>query len=323
MLRARIAESQGQPAKALDYLKQIPDSDPISAQAWLKTAQIELDLHHARAAESAYLHALSLNPDQIQSYRELAYLYAVQHRKAGCDTQFHALARLMPLDSDLAFAWSQNSCDLWDIPGAQKVLLQFVATDPGDRHSRLALATTYVLTGRLDDANEVLRPLPNTDPDALALRVQIAVDRGDHEATEALLREGPAEHARLNYFRGRLALQGNEPRKAAEFFRAALRQDPSDRDAIQGLGVALRTLGDPEFESLLQLASLHDRLKRSIKESVTTLKTDEKIFYKLGAICESLKRLDEARTWYRLAITRDPLDDDAQKRLTRLDQARP
>jgi Flp pilus assembly protein TadD len=172
-------------------------------------------------------------------------------------------------------------------------------------------------------ADEALRPLPNSDPDARALRVQTAVARGDHEATKALLREGPTNHARLNYLRGRLALQGNEPRKAAEFFRATLRQDPSDRDAIQGLGVALRTLDDPQFESLLQLAALHDRLKRTIKESVTTLKTDEKIFYKLGAICESLKRLDEARAWYRLAITRDPLDDDAQKKLTLLEKAAP
>jgi hypothetical protein len=32
---------------------------------------------------------------------------------------------------------------------------------------------------------------------------------------------------------------------------------------------------------------------------------------------------EEARAWYRLAITRDPLDEQAQQRLTRLDQATP
>src|SRR5262249_28645260 len=71
MLRARIAESQGRPAQALDYLKRIPDADSNSAAAWLKAGQIELARGHALAAESAYRHAVTLNPDQIQSYREL------------------------------------------------------------------------------------------------------------------------------------------------------------------------------------------------------------------------------------------------------------
>src|SRR5436309_768767 len=52
MLRARIAESQGRLAEALDHLKQIPDSDSIAAQAWLKTGQIELARGRARAAEA-------------------------------------------------------------------------------------------------------------------------------------------------------------------------------------------------------------------------------------------------------------------------------
>src|SRR5262245_62088535 len=105
MLRARIAEAQGHLAEALDQLRPIPDSDPIAAQAWLKAGQIELARHQARAAEAAYRHALALNPDQIQAHRELAYLYAVQRRKAECDAEFRALVRLMPLDYTLAFAW--------------------------------------------------------------------------------------------------------------------------------------------------------------------------------------------------------------------------
>src|SRR4051812_3091012 len=42
MLRARIAESQGNPDEAMKYLELIPDSDPIGAQARLKAGQVEL-----------------------------------------------------------------------------------------------------------------------------------------------------------------------------------------------------------------------------------------------------------------------------------------
>jgi tetratricopeptide (TPR) repeat protein len=320
MLRARIAEAEGHLEQALEHLHRIPDSDPIAAQAGLKAGQIELARHHARAAEAAYRHALALNPDQIQSHRELAYLYAVQRRKADCDAEFRALVRLMPLDYTLAFAWCQNYCDLWDVPGARKVLIPMVAADPTDRISRLALATTYALAGRLDEAEDALRPLPDSDPDARALRVQVAVDRGDLEAAEVLVREGPADHARLNDFRGRLALQANDPRRAAAYFRTALRRDPQDRDASYGLGVALRHLGDPQAQDFLRMASLHDQLKRTIKESVTTIETDRKLFDKLGEICESLGRGLEARVWYQVALGRDPLDTQAHQALARLDQ---
>jgi tetratricopeptide (TPR) repeat protein len=321
MLRARVAEAQKRPEEALAHLKHIPDSDPIAAQAWLKAGQIELARNRAHAAEAAYRHALALNPDQIQSHRELAYLYAVQRRKAECDAEFRALNRLMPLDYTLAFAWSQNDCGLWDVPGARKVLIRFLDVDPKDRDSRLALATAYAMTGDLDRSTSVLEPLPNSDPDARALRVQLAVDRGDLDAAETLIRDGPADHPRINLFRGRLALHENDPRRAAAAFEAALHRDPTDRDAIDGLGAALRSLGDPRFKKFLQAAASHDRLKRTIKESITTLHTDRKLFYKLGDICEAMDLREQARVWYRLAIERDPLDSQAQQALARLDPA--
>ncbi len=54
MLRARIAEAQGRLGEAVEYLKHIDDSDPVSAQAWLKTGQIEIARHRAGAAERAF-----------------------------------------------------------------------------------------------------------------------------------------------------------------------------------------------------------------------------------------------------------------------------
>jgi len=324
MLRARIAESQGRPAEALDLLKHIPDSDSISAQAWLKAGQIELTQHRARAAEAAYCHALALNPDQIQSHRELAYLYGLQRRKAECDAQFRTLARLMTFDYVLAFAWGQNDCEIWDPNEAIRILSPIVANDPDDRLSRLALATNYRLTNlvdQVDEAEATLRPLPDSDPDARVIRVQIAIDRGRFDAAEKLAREGPADHARLNSLRGRLALQAGDSRQAVAYFRAALRQDPRDRDVIHGLGAVLQRLGDSEARKFLQIAADHDRMKRIIVECGNSRKIDLKVFFQLGQICESLGRPEQARVWYQVAIGWDPLDAQAQEGLARLDRA--
>jgi hypothetical protein len=87
------------------------------------------------------------------------------------------------------------------------------------------------------------------------------------------------------------------------------------------LDVALRKLGDPKATEYLDLAARHDKLRRTIQDSVSALQTDLKLFSKLGGICESLSRLEEARIWYQLAIERDPLDTQSQQALSRVEQA--
>jgi tetratricopeptide (TPR) repeat protein len=323
MLRARIAEAQGKLSEALDDLAHIPDSDPIGAQVWLKAGQIELLRHRARAAETAYRRALAIDPALIQSHRELAYLYAITRRRAECDAEFRALDRLVSLDYILAFAWSQNTCDLWDPHEARKILVPFVAEDPDDRPSRLALATSYLLTGEFEQAEDTLRALPDSDPDARAIRVQTALRRGETATAEDLVQGGPADHVELNVFRGQLAQHHGDATRAAAYFRAALRGDPANRDALQGLGVALRSKGEPGADPFLRAAYRHDQLKRAIQDSVTSLATDVKLFDRLGVICESIDRRDEARVWYRLAIGRDPLDAQAHQALARITQAAP
>ena len=320
MLRTRIAEAQGRPADGLEDLKNIPDSDPISPQAWLKAGQLELARHHARAAETAFRRSLALDPDQVRVHRELGYLYALHRRKADFDAQFHALAQLIPLDYVLVFAWCQNYCRLWDPDKSRKILRRFVAEDPDDRDSRLALAICYKMTAREVEAEAELSELPDSDPDARAIRIQLAMDKGDMAAAEELAGQGAEDNIRLNLVRGELALRGNDVALAAELFRAVLRSAPEERDAIQGLGLALSRLGDPQARRWLEIASRHDQLKRMIQDAVATLHSDTKLFFKLGGICESLNRLEEARAWYRLAIERDPLDDQSQASLSRIER---
>ena len=156
MLRARIAEAQGRLEEALHHLKHIAETDANSPQAWLKAGQIELALRHARAAEAAFQRSLALDPSQIRPYRELAYLYALQRRKAECDAQFRALAKLTTLDAVLAFGWCQNFCRLWDPRESGEVLRGFLAADPDDRSSRLALAISHLLSNQRDEAESVL-----------------------------------------------------------------------------------------------------------------------------------------------------------------------
>jgi hypothetical protein len=323
MLRARIAESQGHLPEALAHLKLVEDSDPIASQAWLKAGQIERSRHAARGAESAFLHSLALNPQQIQAHRELAALYAVQRRTEECDHQFRALARLISFDHILAFAWCQNLLRVWNTDEAIEVLKNFVAYDADDRWSRLALATNLRLTRKLDQAEATLGPLPDSDPEARASRIALAIDKGEIETAQRLAQDGPSDHGRLSALRGRLALSAGDAATAAGWFRSALRSDREDVDSIHGLGMALRLAGDPRAREFLDLALNYEKFKRALQDSINTINTDSKLFFKLGECCEKIHHQTEARVWYELAIKRDPLDVEAEQALSRLDQAGP
>lgn len=321
MLRAKIAEAQGRHTEALEYLTHIPDSSPHSPQKWLKAGQIQFARNHAVEAEAAYRRSLELDPEQVQPHRELAYLYALQLRRAECDAEFRILAERVRANHIIGFAWCQNYVRIWDPDENGKILSRLVAANPSDRWSRLALATSYQLNMKADEAEETLRPLGDDDADALAIRVRLAIDRGDAPTAEKLAALGPADSPRLNALRGQLALHRGDSRQAVADFRAALKADPDDRDAIKGLGTTLRRLGNPEAAKYLQISARQDKLRRMIQDSLQTLQSDTKLFYKLGETCESLDRLEEAKLWYQLAVARVPHDKDAQNALLRVEEA--
>ena len=139
-------------------------------------------------------------------------------RKKECDAVYHKLARRKDLDYILAFAWCQNTCQLWDPGEARKVLTGFLAEDPSDRFSRLALAASYQLTNEQGEAEKALGDLPDSDPDAPALRILLG------EICESMTR---FEEARA-------------------WYRLAIGRDPLDQQAHKGLTRVEKRLGDSE-----------------------------------------------------------------------------
>jgi tetratricopeptide (TPR) repeat protein len=263
---------------------------------------------------------LAVAPDDIQVHRELAYVYNVQHRRVEFDREMDALSELNALSFDHLVHWGKTRNAVWNPKDDNEALKGFLEADPDDRRSRLTLADGYRQMGQLDLANEALAPLPADDLDALALRAQVALERGDREETARLLDKGPSDQPDLARVRGKLLLAEGKPVEAATSLRLALAATPDDRSVFFTLAAALRSAGDLEGAKRYQEAARrHDVLTPLIaKASAEEWAKDPKLAARLAAACESAGRVAEARAWYRLAIARDPLDDAAQKGLFRL-----
>lgn len=321
MVRAEVASAMGRDRDALGELAQVPDGDPAGPMARLRAGRIEVKLGLLRAAEGHFLAALAGAPDALLPRRELAYLHALQHRLDELDRQFEALSDLGGLDEETLVVWSRIHSANWNPKGDMDALARAVAADPDDRRSRLVLAEGHLRANRVDASELTLDPLPGDDPDARALRVAIALVRGDQAGAEGLLAAGPTDHPGLARLRGTQALGRGDPATAARHFRIVLAAEPNDRAALFGLGLALKGQGEAaESASLLEAARRHDHLGTIVEKILRAGGLDEPgIRARLGEACEAAGRLGEARAWYRSAIARDPLDEASQRALYRLE----
>jgi tetratricopeptide (TPR) repeat protein len=320
MLRAQVAIAKGRVDAALADLARIPDSDKLAPQARLRAGQLELRRDRLRAAEEAFRAALRLAPDLVQAHRELIYIYGMQGRRAEIDAQFRALAKLTPLTFDNALHWGLMSHESWQPDKVTEELGRFTKADPTDRWSRLAWADSLRRVGRVDDAWKALEPLPDSDPEARALRALLALERGDRATAKALLLEGPTDHAGLARLRGRLALAERDGQAALRHFTVADAAEPGSRDVTLGLAQAWTLIGDEaKAKRYLEAAKRRDAMFSLLNRArAPGANHDVALFRELGEACAADGRPDEARAWLALALAHDPLDAEAQRALFRL-----
>jgi predicted Zn-dependent protease len=316
-LRAQVDVALKRDQDALIELGAIPDDYPLAPLARLRAGQTEIRRGRTRPAEAAFLAALKLLPRAVQPHKELVYIYNIQHRQAELDDQLIALLDLNILDFQYVLHWTKTRNTIWNPKGDLPALEKFVAADPQDRWSRLALVEALRRLNRLDEAERVLAVLSPSDPGARTKRVLIAMDRGDFAAAESLLAEGRDDDPLLAPLRGQLALRRRDGPAAVRYYRIALAADPIDRAALSGLGTALCLVGQVgAAQPYLEAAGRHDDLWRLVARAATADgERDPKLPRQLGMACAAAHRYQEARAWLMLAIQRDPLDAESQRTL--------
>jgi len=320
MLRAQLAMVRSRSEEALADLLRVPDEHYMAAQARLMAGQIELRRDRVRLAEQAFRAALKLDPRVVQAHRELIYIYGLQLRRAELTSEFLALSKLTGLTFDNAFHWCLLRNNSWEPGEAIESLSRYVTADPEDRWSRLALAENERRMGLHADAESILSVLPPQDPEAIALRAQIAVDLQQSDRVEQLLALGSKEDPALARLRGRQALARRDTRNALHQFQIAYAADPESRETVFGLLGAYEMIGDQKSaEPLRQAARDLERLNTLVQRAaVAQARQDPGLLRELGAACAALHRDAEARAWYELAVARDPLDRESQQALFRL-----
>jgi tetratricopeptide (TPR) repeat protein len=320
MLEAQLATAEGRFDDALGAIDRIPDDHPIAAQAHLLAGRIERQRRRIRRAEAALRRALAIRPGLIEAHNELIYILGIQSRRSEVDAEFRTLAALTTLTHHDLFTWALTHFTHWN-PDIVQDLDGFIKADPEDRFSRLAVVGLLLERPEVESYIErILQPLPASDPDALALRINLAFNLGRFDEAERMLTAAPAGHPRISRIRGELALRRRDLDAAIRHFREALGAEPYDRVSPMHLAQALRLKGD------VAAAEAHEERVRRLNRvynlivRIRSPKHENQVsdLAELGQACEDAALIDEARGWYARAIAVNPLDTQAQHGLYRL-----
>jgi tetratricopeptide (TPR) repeat protein len=322
LLRAEVQIGLDRLEAAESELAQISSGHPIAPLALLRAGQLAVRQGRLRAAENAFLSSIRLLPRAVQPHKELVYIYSIQHRQAELDAQLADLLKLDALDFQIVLYWSKTRHTVWNPKADLAALEKYVASDPADRWSRLALVEALRRLDRLDEAQAVVAELPESDPEVRAERVSLLMARGDFARAESLLNEGPSDHPELARLRGQLALRRRDGSTALHHFQIAHRSQPFDHMTLTGLGTALRMIGQPDAaRPYLEAARRHEDVWALVARAATPEgERDPSLPRQLGMACAAIGRASEARAWLKLAIRNDPLDESSQRMLFDLER---
>ncbi len=321
LLRAQVSGARSNTEAAVTELRAIPDGHPLAPLARLSEGQLEARRGRLRLAETAFQKALKLNPRNVQARRELVYIYSIQQRLPEVDEHLNALSEMGAMDLTHLLHWGMIRHSEWAAGTDMGALERYLAADPEDRHSRLALAEAQRRTGRAAQAVETIAMLPESDSDARATRARLALGRGERAVAEALLAGGPVDHPALAQLRGQLALSRRDYREAIHHLRIALAAEPGDHALKYNLAIALTAAGDAAAAEPFQAAfRRYDDLGKLMIEVKNDGLKDPTLPHRVGQACIDAGRPLEGRAWLNLAIARNPLDADSLGALSRLDR---
>jgi tetratricopeptide (TPR) repeat protein len=120
-------------------------------------------------------------------------------------------------------------------------------------------------------------------------------------------------------------LSRGDVKTALANFRISHATDPDNREALYGLAATLELSGDkPAARAVRATAGNLDRLSSLTQRAAAPgARANAGLMRELGEACAVMNRKGEARAWYKLAITLNPLDAESQRALFRLSDAGP
>lgn len=355
-LRVVLADlllAQKRTSEVETQLKKVIELQPEDLSHRYRLARFHMLAKNVPAAEQVMREAIEAKPDSVEPKVALADLLASNGEAAKAEAELKKFAAdekdSAAMQLALArFYESQRKTDEAQRVYGEVIKAQDTRPDGLTARNRLAalLLVKQDVKGATTLVDEVLAENPR-DNDALTLRGNMALSRGDASAAIAdlrsVLRDQP-NSAPVQRALARAHLQNNEPALAEETLRSAVQSNPGDKTVRLELAQLLTQSGRPEqarpvleqlvkdspndvpsMEALFRVqASLKDlTAARTTAEGIKQARPDLPLgSYLEGAVDEAEKKYDAAVASYERALEIQPSAGEPLTALVRVDATR-
>lgn len=253
LYRGQAARNLGDDAAAARYWESIPDNHPReAATAKFSLGQQALAAYRARDAERLFRRATELQPQYLAPRVRLIALYNLQLRDAELRRELAAVRTERPWSLDeLAYSTGYLGVALpWESQVTE--LRKFMAADPDDVNSILALAQCRLATEHVDEVIELLeRSLARrpSDPSLRGMLADVLLQRKNPSRAQQILgaatqSDSPSVYLARAY--GAVYGAADDWNEAAAWFEQAVLLDPDHQPTLFRLGQAQERAGRHE-----------------------------------------------------------------------------
>ncbi len=244
----RTAEAEAQLAKVIEL-------QPKELSHRYRLARFYMLTKNPAAAERALRDAVNASPDNVDAKVALVELIATNQGVVPAEAEMKAFAAQDTDDGKLQLALArfyETHARADDAKGVYRKVIEVQETKPDGLLARNRLAAVLMQQGQVDEARKLIDEVLQEnarDSDALILRGNLALARGDAPAAiadlRAVLRDQPNAVPVMRAL-ARAHLRNNEVALAEETLRSAAQANPADRDVRRELSQLLTQSGRPE-----------------------------------------------------------------------------
>jgi tetratricopeptide (TPR) repeat protein len=305
---SEIANRQGDWRTVAAVLQPIPNGDPLAPLARLVEGDAWRQLGFARRARDCWAEAERLDPKGNLPALRLLFLDAIQLRRSEWKRRLweqHDRGNAgVPEMVQLLVAGHM----VWETGEPITILRGYLAADPDDMSSRIALGMYLTHAGHLTEAKRELEAVLGVrpqDPDAWLAYIECLIAAADISAIEAALDRSPPSIQTTQRYRracGSLALLSGNPRRAIDEYAKAIRLDLYDRELHHKLALAYRQCGGAaparRHTHVASKLALIERLCLTLRVGVQRVD----LVRDLVGHCEDLLLVEEALGWIKIGL---------------------